>query len=598
MKDNRRQPKPAPKSVRTRRGGSGGSGKSVMAAVADRPERPERPNLWLWLVAALVVVAAVFEVYGPALNGPFILDDTYLPFMRPGWDNLPLRIWLRGVRPLLMFSFWINFQLSQHNPFSYHMLNVLIHILNGGLVFAIAWRILAKVDIDPWRRNVLAAFGAALFLFHPLQTESVSYVASRSETLSIFFFYLAFAIFLWRRREGISWLTSLAVVALFGAACSTKEHTLVLPALLLLTDYYWNPPFSLRGMRLNWRLYVSMAVVAVIGGLALVRLLGRASSAGFHVRNLSWYEYFLTQGRAIWVYLAKFVVPIHQNIDYDFAISRSLTDHGAIFGLLGLAIVSVAAWIYRRKAPLASYGWFVFLILLAPTSSFIPIQDPLVERRLYLPFIGLVFMLMELLRRWNVSHRVLLIVLGLIIAGEACATWQRNQVWGDKIAMWQDSTSKSPGKVRPQFQLAHAYFDLGQFGVSADEYAKAARIKPPKYDLLVDWGITLAYAGRFDEALAKLQWAASLERSAYVYSQIAMVDGRAGRFNDALAALDTAQKINPSQELIYEYRGTVYFKQGNPAGAAAEFRRALAMEPDNARVQGMLTQAEQAAGKP
>ena len=569
-----------------------------MVAVAERPELPKRLSFWPWLVGFIVVVAAVFEVYGPALNGPFMLDDTYLPFMHPGWEHLPLRLWLRGVRPLLMFSFWVNFQLSERNPFTYHVLNVVIHILNGGLVFAIASRILSKLDMDPWRRRVLAVFGAALFLFHPLQTESVSYVASRSETLSVFFFYLAFGIFLWRRRDNVSWGTSIVVVALFGAACSTKEHTLVLPALLLLTDYYWNPPFSLRGIKLNWRLYGSIAVVAVLGGIALVRLLARANSAGFHVRNLNWYEYFLTQGRAIWVYLGKFILPVHQNIDYEFAISRSLIDKGAIFGLLGLALVTVAAWLYRRRIPLASYGWFTFLLLIAPTSSFVPIQDPLVERRLYLPFIGLVLILLDLLRRWNPPRRLLAIALALVIVAEAAATWQRNQVWGDKIAMWQDASSKSPGKVRPQFQLAHAYFDLGQFGVAADEYAKAAKIKPPKYDLLVDWGITLAYEGRFDDALAKLQWAANLERSAYVYTQIAMVDGRAGRYPEALAALDIAEKINPRQELIYEYRGTVYFKQGDPARAVSEFRRALAMDPNNDRLLGMIAQAQQAPVRP
>jgi tetratricopeptide (TPR) repeat protein len=598
MKGNKREPKAAPKSVRARRGGPGGSGRTVPAAVADRPNRPERPKRWLWLLAFLIAAAAVFEVYGPALNGPFLLDDSYLPYMRPGWDDMPLWMWLRGVRPLLMLSFWLNFQWSQHNPFSYHVVNVVMHILNGCLVFAIASRILSKLDMDLWRRRTLAAFGGALFLFHPLQTESVAYVASRSETLSVFFVYVALGVFLWRRREAVSWGRSLAVLAIFAAACLTKEHTLVLPALLLLTDYYWNPGFSVRGIVRNWRLYIPLAALGVAGALSVVPLLVLSTSAGFHVKGLTWTQYFFTQCRAIWVYLGKFVLPIHQNIDYEFAISRTLTDHGAIFGLLALAMVTAAAWLYRRRVPLASYGWFAFLILIAPTSSFVPIQDPLVERRLYLPFIGLVFVVLELLRRWRATRRVLAVTLALIIVAEAWAAWQRNQLWGDRIAMWQDSARQSPGKVRPQFQLAHAYYKLGQFGESVEGYEKAARIEPPKYDLLVDWGIALAYAGRTDEALAKLQRAATLERSAYVYTQIAMVDGRAGRYAEALAALDTAETIDSRFELIFEYRGTVYFKQRDPLRAAAEFRRGLAIEPSNDRLRGMLVQAEQAAGKP
>ncbi len=593
---NKGAPKTPPKPVRSRRGGSGGSGRTVLAAVADRPERPELPKRWLWLLAFFGAAAAVFAVYGPALNGPFLLDDSYLPYMLPGWDDTPLWLWLHGVRPLLMFSFWLNFQISKHEPFAYHVVNVVIHILNGALVFAIASRILAKLDMDLWRRRTLAAFGAALFLFHPLQTESVSYVASRSETLSVFFVYLAFAVFLWRRREDISWGASLAVLAIFGAACLTKEHTLVLPALLLLTDYYWNPGFSIRGIARNWRLYVPMAALAMAGGVALIAVLVRASTAGFHVRGVTPIQYFLTQCRAIWVYLGKFVLPIHQNIDYDFAISRSLTDHGAVFGLLALLMVTAAAWLYRRRVPLASYGWFAFLILIAPTSSFVPILDPLVERRLYLPFIGLVFIVLELLRRWRATRRVLTVTLALIVAVEAWAAWQRNQLWGDKIAMWQDSAAGSPGKVRPQFQLAHAYYDVGRFPESVDAYEKAGRIRKPRFDLLVDWGIALAYAGRTDEALAKLQRAAAMEPTAYVYTQIAMAEGRAGRFPEALAALDNAEKIDPRQVLIYQYRGAVYFKQGDPARAAAEFRRGLAIDPANEQLPAMLAQAEQAAG--
>src|SRR5438105_3539524 len=85
---------------------------------------------------------------------------------------------------------------------------------------------------------VLAGFAAGLFLLHPLQTESVSYIASRSETLSVFFFLAAFTVFLYRKSNSVSFMTAIAVLALFGGACLSKEHTAVLPALLLLTDYY------------------------------------------------------------------------------------------------------------------------------------------------------------------------------------------------------------------------------------------------------------------------------------------------------------------------------------------------------------------------
>ena len=593
MKGDKRVPKPSPRGARNK----GGGGKPVVAAVADRPDRPRR-RWWPWLLAFVIVMAVVFEVYGPALHGPFLLDDTYLPFDRPGANETPLRSWLAGMRPLLMLSYWLNLQWSQQSTFGYHVVNVLLHVMNGWLVFAIASRILAKLDLDLWRRRALAAFGAALFLVHPLQTEAVSYVASRSETLSVFFLYLAFAVFVWRRRDEISWLRSIAILALLGAATLSKEHTLVLPAVLLLTDYFWSPGFSLRGIWRNWRLYVPLAAVAAAGGVFVFSVLKGSISAGFHVRGITWTAYFYTECRAIWLYLGKFILPINQNLDYtgSFPISHSLTDRGAIFGMLALVMVSVAAWIFRRRVPLASFGWFIFLVLLAPTSSFVPIQDPVAERRLYMPFIGLVFIVLEWLRRWRATRQVMVAAMAVFIASEAWASWQRNQLWGDPIAMWQDTANKSPQSVRPRFQLAKAYFDLGQFGQAVDQYAKAAQLARPKTDLLADWGIALAYEGRNDEALGKLRQALARDPTAYIYSQIAMVDGRAGRYDDALAALDAAESINPRLDLIYYYRGVVYYKQGDTAKALAEFHRGLAIDPYSTTLRSQLQTLEQQTG--
>ncbi len=568
-----------------------GSAKSRAPAAA----LPRRRPWWPWLLAILVATVALFEIYGPALHGPFLLDDTYGPYMRPDVSGLPFRVWMMGNRPLLGLSYWLNYQWSQQDPYTYHLINVLLHLVNGGLVFAILYRLLGRVDIAHWNRVAFSAFGAALFLAHPLQTESVAYVASRSETLSVFFAYLAFAIFLWRRSDAISWPSSIAVVAVFGAACLTKEHTVILPALLLLTDYFWNPGFSLSGIRRNWRLYIPLAALAIAAGLVVLRVLTSASTAGFRMQDLTWYQYFFTQCRAIWIYLAKFVLPIRQNIDYDFPISRSITAYGAVLGLLGLAAVSIAAWIYRKRFPLASFGWFAFLILIAPTSSFAPIRDPLVERRLYLPFLGLLFIVIEFLRRWRASRTVLVSTLSVVIALEAAAAYKRNQLWGDAAAMWQDAVAKSPGKERPEFQLASLYYRAGRCAEAADTFAKARPDKPDDA-LLIDWGLALECAGRGDEAVAKLKQAVAVQPSAHAYTQLAMVYAHHGSYPEALQALRMASGIDANYDLIYYYRGTIYFKQGDPAKAVTEYHRGLALNPSNTLIRGALAEAEAAAG--
>src|ERR1051326_4048606 len=266
-----------------------------------------------------------------------------------------------------------------------------------------------------WTREITALFAAALFLFHPLQTESVTYIASRSETLSVFFFLAAFVVFLYG-LPAASFARIAAVLALYGAAGLTKEHTAVLPALLLLTDYYWNPGFSLAGIRRQWKLYGSIALLAAAGGVVIwYMVLRTATSAGFRVAGIAWWQYFFTQCRVIWKYIFAFLFPFWLNLDADVPISRNVLDHGAIVGLIALVALSVAAWIYRRRFPLATYGWFVFLLLLAPTSSIVPIIDPYAERRLYLPFIGLLLIVAECVRRWKASGGLVVTMLSVVV---------------------------------------------------------------------------------------------------------------------------------------------------------------------------------------
>ncbi len=556
-----------------------------IVAVAPAPQ----PLRWPYAVGLLVALFVVFEVYWPAMNGQFLLDDTYLPYMLPSYAGAPLMGWLKGLRPLLMFSYWLNFQYADpsragmQDTFGYHFVNVVLHFFNGILMFLAVRKVMSWAAVEKWLALVLATFAGGLFLLHPLQTESVSYVASRSETLSVFFVLATLVVFLYRKGAAVGYGTVLAVLALYGAAVLTKEHTAVLPLLLLLTDYYWNPGFSLAGVRSNWRLYIPIAVAGALGVALVARVLSVASSAGFGVKEFTWYQYFFTECRVIWDYLRMFLLPIGQNLDADFPISRSIIDHGAIIGILGLLAVTVAAWIYRRRFPLASYGWFVFLILITPTSSFVPIKDPFAERRLYLPFIGLLFITVEFLRRWKIGKNALITVLSLVLVAEAAATYQRNQLWDSAIDMWNDTVAKSPHKLRPRFQLAMAYFQTGHYPEAIENFEKASELESPNFDLLLDWALAYDGVGKPAEAIAKLRQAAAFEKSAHVYSQIGMEYGKMGQYPQALDALATSIQLDPNfmGGMAYVYRGDVFSVQGNKVQAAEEYRHALAIDPNN-----------------
>jgi Tfp pilus assembly protein PilF len=430
--------------------------------------------------------------------------------------------------------------------------------------------------------RALGIFAGALFLVHPVQTESVAYVASRSEVLSVFFYYAAFCVFLYRRTEVITWTRALFITVLFGAALASKQHTLTLPVLLLLTDLYWRR----GGLRANGRLYAILGAAGIGGALFVWRVLGMSNTAGLNVQGMTPLSYFLTQCRVVWIYTRMFFLPFGQNADPEVALSKGPLDHGAIFALAAWIGVAVAAWMLRKRWPLASFGVFVYLLLLAPTSSFIPIQDVMQERRLYLPFIGLALVCQEFLRRIPQKQRML--IEAPILLGLAMLTYQRSEVWGDSLALWQDTAAKSPGKVRPRFQLAFAYGEQGRFDKAAENYEIASRLAPPDYPLLVDWGKALEDSGRLDEALDKFQRATAVEFDPQAWVLIAEIRGKQHRVDEALAALEQAERIDPNYWQTYAIRGNVYESAGNFPLAAQQYQRALDLDPSNAGVQQAL----------
>ena len=520
-------------------------------------------------------------VYGPALNGPFVFDDQYLPFFLPHFAEQPMLLAIKGVRPFLMFSFWANSQIAGTQPYLYHLFNLLFHVVNSLLVFLIARRLISWAGSEGRVRDGLAAFAGALFLLHPVQTESVSYVASRSENLSAMFLFGAIAVFVLRRRTAVSWPVSLAVLVLYGAAVSTKEHTVVLPVILLLIDYFWNPGFSLAGVRRNWKLYAPILAGGALAVRSVVRLLSSAPTAGFRVIGLPWYDYFYTQWRALWIYFRLFVLPFGQSADYDYPIVRTPFDPWALAGLAGLLILLASAVYFRKRYPLACFGFLAALVLLAPTSSVVPILDAVTERRLYLPMLGLVLVAVELLRRWRARGQVVAGTAVAVLVVLAFLCYQRNEVWASNVTLWEDALAHSPRNWRAHFQLGVAYLEQRRCDVAAREYETAAGLGKPDDRLYIDWANAEDCLGRPEKALEKLRLAVGIERRSLTFSQMAMIYGKQGKDAEALEAIAAALELNPREDMAYFYRGNLRVRSGDLTGAAADYSKAIEINPDN-----------------
>ena len=568
--------------------------KIVMARAAPRS------SAWPWVLAVVGALVVVFWAYSPALHGEFLFDDNALPFSLPN-AAAPLSAWIGQIRPVLMTTYWLNSRISAEDPYSYHIFNLIIHCLTALLIFPMVRRLLEWAGVKASLRNLLAGFAALVFLLHPAQAESVAYLAGRSESLSALLAAASFTVFLYRRQTAVTWATVAAIFALFGAAVLAKEQAVVLPALLLLTDYWWNPGFSFQGIRRNWKLYAPMALGAVAGVAFFWNLILGADTggtAGFGIKEFTWYQYFFTQCRALFVYIGMFILPVNLTADWDFPISRTILDRGAIFGLLALLALAAAAWRYRRRFPLASYGWFVFLLLMAPTSSILPIKDTIAERRLYFSMIGLLLILVDVLSRLKVDRRALAAACLVVALAAAGATRARAAVWADPVSLWEDTVRKSPNKRRAHFQLAYAYDQQQRYSQALEEFQKTAELGQLTPDLLLDWGLVYDHLSQLDQALVKFQQAAAMQPTAHIYTQIGMAYAQQSRWVEALQALATAEKLDPKFPDTYVYRGKIYLNANQVPAAIQEYRRALLIDPtlEDARHDLAIAEARLRAG--
>ena len=359
-------------------------GAAVPAAV---PAVRSDPVAWYWL--ALGALLAAIVAYQPALEGPFLFDDLHLPFTDPHAATAGPGLWIGGVRPVLMATYWFNYLTSGTRLVPYHLTGLLLHTLTAILVFFVLRRLLdlAKVKLD---RRLCALFGAGLFLLHPLQTESVAYIAGRSEVVAGLFYAAAWLVFLNHFQSATTFATAAKILILTGAAVLGKESAISVPAVLFLTDLYWNPAPLDRQLRSRLKLYLPIVIGGGLAAIWILRGLIGAESAGFGIAGLTPATYALTQCKVILTYIRLFLFPIGQNGDWNLPFFHSLTDHNAWIYVSGMAGFAALIAVTYKRAKLLSFGLLIFLVLLLPTSSVVPIKDAIAERRLYVPITGLI----------------------------------------------------------------------------------------------------------------------------------------------------------------------------------------------------------------
>jgi tetratricopeptide (TPR) repeat protein len=585
-------------------------------------------------VAAVLV--ASFAAYLPSIDGEFQYDDQEIAkttWVREGSLFFQPSHWFEVPRPLTAVTFAANHAMDGFRPRVWHVTNVLVHLAAVLLAWRFVRRILARAGLSagvaaeaaegerPGKQRAKgkrtdgglkvpewpALVAAALFALHPIQTEAVSYISQRSEAFASALYLGGLLVLLARdvaepARRGrlLAAAIGLHVLGLVAKPiAATMPFAWLLVAAVLPLPTERDLPWTQRVTR---RLPAALPLVALSIAAAALGVTGVRGSghAGYDLGFVTPLGYVATQMRALPVYLRLVLWPSGLNADWHFPFSKDLLEPAALGGAAFVAALVGAALLAVRRfgraegdaaaaARLGAFGWLFFLLVLVPT-TLVPLRDPFVEHRLYLASLGVVLAVLGaalvLLRRLG-QPRVRIAGAAVAVAAVVAlgaATAVRNQVWRSALALWSDSSRKSPQKARIWVNLGTSLHFAGRFDEAVVAYDRALALgydpTVPLELVVRNTALALVRLRRYEEARERLvRYLKAAPRDAATIVILALVEVETNRLDDAERSARQAAAIDPRQSRPFQILGQVQEKRGDLKGAFDHFVTAARIDP-------------------
>jgi tetratricopeptide (TPR) repeat protein len=479
---------------------------------------------------AFIVAAVAAVLYLPILRAEFVYDDisqiltdNYIHKPAHFAEVLSLSVIRKDVldnnRPVMVLSLMFDSLLWGRSPFGYHLTNLLLHSLNSAFVFLVLYGVFSRLFAQN-NKNIgalWAAFiGAIIFAIHPVNSEAVCVVTFREDLLATFFILLMliFAEYFPTKRKATNLLLGGLIAILSFAAVAVKENGAMAPPILFV---YW----LLVRKAGQWRIWTKLIGVNFAATtafmIALFTLTPAKSIIFFQKASYIGGSFgrMLTFQPQIWTFqLLELIRPNLLCADQTDYSVRFITLSAA---LAALAVLIIAGVLIARKNIGFGAGVLFFLLAMLPTSNFVPIFNPLADRYLYLPMVGVCLALGAILCRLKMPTKRLSAALCVIIPAAVCVffgyyTVQREFVWHNSLSLWGDTVKKNPFSFKGNNNLGFAFFDAGEFNKAIPAFTKASQIAPNDADSIAGLAITydaLGLTASADQAYLK---AASLDK--------------------------------------------------------------------------------------
>ncbi|NOY70487.1 MAG: tetratricopeptide repeat protein [Deltaproteobacteria bacterium] len=552
------------------------------------------------VIGAMAVICAI--LYSGIVHAPFILDDNSFIVNAPqihvknlSFSTLKTAA-TTGIpahRPLPKISFALNYYFGGYLPFGYHLVNIAIHIFTAFFVYLLFTQVLFLLPAgggNEKKIRTIALAAAMIWMVHPLQTESVTYVCQRMTSLSALFFVSS----LWcygeariqMQRPAKKWKSAVFFTGAVLSGClalMSKENAATLPVFILF--YEWLFFDRVKG---NRRLWISAAACMIVfSGIALFYLgphpIARITGS-YANRMFDLSQRLFTEARIVIYYIGLifFAYPSRLNLDYAYPVSTSIlnppTTVLSITAICALVVLGIYA---ARKDKILGLAIFWFLGNLIIESSFVGLEL-VFEHRTYLPSMFLVLWIIRELAGKIRDKRVWIPVVCAVFILFSIFTYQRNKVWADPVSLWADCVKKSPGKVRPNFNLG-CFLEKRRDYISALGYFAAAnRIKPDFDQTHYHMGYCLGRLKRYPGAEKEFMRALALNpKNADARNNLGNVFAETGRPEAATAEYKKAVILSPKDASIRINLAGVLADIGKPDEAVFQYQKALLLAPEN-----------------
>ena len=462
---------------------------------------------WFWLLVFLLVTLLA---YSNSFGVPFQFDDHNQISYRQWYHTFDFfknfKNWINvNDRPLSFFTITINYILYGEKVFGYHLVNFLIHLATGTLLFF--WlKSIPAIKNDETKSHWFPVVVTLFFLVNPVQTQSVTYIIQRMSSLAGMFFMLS--VFLYTRGRLKQFETDeliksggyylLSVLAGVFAVLS-KQNAVVFPVMFLLVELF----FIRNNEGKICRKYI---ITTTVAGVVLLAAILLVIGLPAETKEVTRVQYLATQMFVIPRYFQLMLFPVGLSIDHGVKMAHGFLNIKSLLGMLFLLAIVIYAFLMIRKEPLFSFGIFWIFISLLVESSILPITDPMFDQRMYLPLVGFGIALWALVDRYVLRRKRKLLkpVAIVVLLTLSVMTFARNGVWNSRVAIWEDVTDKYPGYLRGWMALGKMYREEPDKDIAKSIrcFEEARNIAPDNEENLVDLGFTYLEAGQEDKALA------------------------------------------------------------------------------------------------